>query len=159
MVTHKRHQIVTYVSLLCLLWHVEFSLQKLCVFDKYGYTMHAVQYNYNGTMRGHLCSQERLSAGILLVKDHFLYSAVSKLRDCSEWFTLYSLTDPFNQTPSWLLWTAVASMQRCLREDYSFTNASQILSDTVEFKALATAGLINIYLRASYDSVMITTCL
>jgi hypothetical protein len=50
-------------------------------------------------------------------------------------------------------------MQRCLREDYSFTNASQILSDTVEFEALATAGLINIYLRASYDSVMITTCL
>ena len=42
----------------------------------------------------------------LLINGKFLYSAVSNPPDCSKQFTLYSLADLFNQTPSQLLWEA-----------------------------------------------------
>ena len=41
-----------------------------------------------------------------LGKSKFLYSTASIPEECSKYFTLYSLPDLFNQTPSRLLWEA-----------------------------------------------------
>ena len=50
-------------------------------------------------------------------KGKVLYSAVSNLQDCSKRFTLYFLTDLFNQTASQLLWEPSSRMLQLMRED------------------------------------------
>jgi len=47
-----------------------------------------------------------MSVTIDKVKGKFLYSSISNTEDCSVHCTVYSLTDLFNGTPSWLLWKA-----------------------------------------------------
>ena len=54
-------------------------------------------------------------------KGEFLYSAVSSPQDCSKPFTLYSLTDLFNQTPSQLLCETSSHMLQLMREGCSYT--------------------------------------
>ena len=44
-----------------------------------------------------------LYLSVKISKGEFLYSTISNLHDCSKRFTLYSLVDLFNQTPSRLL--------------------------------------------------------
>ena len=61
-------------------------------------------------------------------KGKFLYSAVSNPQVCSEHFTLTSLTDLFNQTPSQLLWEASSHMLQLMREDCSTTVNSQVVN-------------------------------
>ena len=54
-------------------------------------------------------------------KPTFLYSAVSNPQDDSKCFTLYSLTNLFNQTSSQLLWEAYSRMLQLMHEGCSYT--------------------------------------
>ena len=68
-------------------------------------------------------------------KRKFLYIAVSRPQDCSKHFTLYSLADLFNRTPSQLLREAsshAAIKARMLIVQISTTVCSQVRIHTAE---------------------------
>ena len=54
---------------------------------------------------------------IVLKKRKFLCSAVSNPQDCSKWFTLFSLVNLFNRTPSWFF-LAASSHAAIMREEF-----------------------------------------
>ena len=61
------------------------------------------------------------SSSLCKGKGEFLYSAVSNPQDYSKRFTLYSLADLFNQTPSRLLWEASSYMLQLMCKDCLYT--------------------------------------
>ena len=72
----------------------------------------------------------------VLLRGVFSYCAVSSSQDCSEHFTLHSLTDLFSQTPSQLLWEVsnhAAINVQIFHAPISTTVCSQVFVHTAEW--------------------------